>query len=84
MVGVLCAVADGRLTQKHVYEMLTIPSHQMWYDLKSDGLVDEAPARGLYLSRISYYPSEEWTLNVNKTPRGMRMRSFVSPNKHGI
>lgn len=64
--------------------MLTIPSHRWWDEFTAQGLIAEAPAHGLYLSQIGYYRPEEWTLKVNRTVGGMRMRSFVSPNKHGI
>ncbi|KAI8126313.1 hypothetical protein FF38_09129 [Lucilia cuprina] len=49
MVGALVAVATNRITEKCLYEMLTIPSKHNW-----DPRILLAPAFGLYLCRVHY------------------------------
>lgn len=48
IVSILINVANGKLTNRDVYEMLTIPSKHSW---KISALV---PAYGLYLANITY------------------------------
>lgn len=49
LVGVILAVAQGRLANRDVYEMLTIPSMNSWCPRAS-----AAPAYGLYLVNVAY------------------------------
>lgn len=49
IVGTLIAVAEGKITKRDVYEMLTIPSKHAW-----DASIQIAPPYGLYLARIEY------------------------------
>lgn len=51
IVGTLVAVAKGRLSQRELYEMLTIPSQQSF-----NNKVCVAPANGLYLTDIEFRP----------------------------
>jgi len=53
IVGVLIAVAQGKLTKKDVYELITIPSSQNW-----PSLVQVMPPHGLYLCEVRYRPEE--------------------------
>lgn len=48
MVGVLLGVAQGQLSHRGIYEMLTIPSKH------SCNQVSPAPAHGLYLASVDY------------------------------
>lgn len=49
IVGTLLALGCGRIDEKSVYQMLTIPSKNSW-----DHRVLLAPACGLYLCRVHY------------------------------
>lgn len=49
IVGTLIAVAEGKTTERDVYEMLTIPSKHSW----RSG-IKVAPAYGLYLTQVVY------------------------------
>ncbi|XP_067646578.1 tRNA pseudouridine synthase-like 1 [Eurosta solidaginis] len=49
MVGALFALATGRIDERCIYEMLTIPSKNSW-----DPRVLLAPPFGLYLCRVHY------------------------------
>ncbi|XP_055320713.1 tRNA pseudouridine synthase-like 1 isoform X2 [Sitodiplosis mosellana] len=49
MVGVLLAVGNGKINQRDVYEMLTIPSKKSW-----NYQVPTAPSPGLYLTNVEY------------------------------
>lgn len=49
IVGTLISVAEGKATEKDVYEMLTIPSAHSWLR----GLI-VAPPYGLYLVHVDY------------------------------
>lgn len=49
MVGALIAVGEGKMSQRDIYEMLTIPSHNSW-----NHNVCPAPASGLYLVNVEY------------------------------
>lgn len=52
MIGTLVATAKGRLTQREIYEMLTIPSQQSF-----SNKINVAPAHGLYLTNIEFRPN---------------------------
>lgn len=54
MVGVLLAIAMGRLQKRDAYEMLTIPSSNNWSPKAS-----AAPAFGLYLVNVAYDENEK-------------------------
>lgn len=43
-------MAEERITEKDVYEMLTIPSYDMW----PMGVVFPAPGQGLFLTGVEY------------------------------
>lgn len=49
MVGVLLAAGNGLLSQRDVYEMLTIPSKHSWSYKASP-----ASSSGLYLTNVEY------------------------------
>lgn len=49
IVGTLLALGCGRIDEKSIYQMLTIPSKNSW-----DHRVLLAPACGLYLCRVHY------------------------------
>lgn len=51
MVGVLLAAGSGKLNQRDIYEMLTIPSKKSW-----NFRVPSAPSAGLYLTDVEYPP----------------------------
>lgn len=53
MVGILLAVSQGQLTQRDIYEMLTIPSKHSWCNEAKP-----APAHGLYLVNVDYDADE--------------------------
>lgn len=77
IVGALCAVAEGEIVERDIYEMLTIPSYKMW----DDKLIRTAPAYGLYIIGLNYRREEERYIGpVRLTPRGVRFRSFVVNN----
>lgn len=66
IVGTLVAVAKGRLSQRELYEMLTIPSQQSF-----NSKVCVAPANGLYLANIEFRPKcfstvTQATVNASK------------------
>lgn len=65
IIGTLIAAAEGKVTQKDVYEMLTIPSKHSW----RSG-VPVVPAHGLYLVHVEY-PKESKTLEI------CRVESYV-------
>ncbi|KAH8274945.1 hypothetical protein KR018_001789 [Drosophila ironensis] len=54
IVGTLLALGCGRIDEKSIYLMLTIPSKNSW-----DHRVQLAPACGLYLCRVHYRAPEE-------------------------
>lgn len=49
MVGVLIAAGNGKINQRNIYEMLTVPSKYSW-----DHRILPAPSYGLYLSNVEY------------------------------
>lgn len=49
IVGTLLALAEGRIDERCIYQMLTIPSKHSW-----DHRIQIAPACGLYLCRVHY------------------------------
>lgn len=51
MVGTILAAGSGKLDQRNVYEMLTIPSKKSW-NIK----IPSAPSCGLYLTNVEYPP----------------------------
>ncbi|XP_031622428.1 tRNA pseudouridine synthase-like 1 [Contarinia nasturtii] len=78
IMGALCACAQNRITERDIYELLTIPSHKSWKMLKYQELVETAPAHGLYFIGINYKPEKEWTLEpIETSSRGLRMKSFL-------
>lgn len=72
MVGALCAFAMGRITERDVYELLTIPSISAWNLLSAEKNIEVAPAYGLYFAGINYKSEEEWSLD----PHDVRSKSF--------
>lgn len=54
MVGVLVAAAEGDLTEKDVYEMLTIPSYANW----PFNIAYTLPGHALFLTGIEYEEPE--------------------------
>lgn len=79
----MCSVATDRITKRDFYEMLTIPSHEMWTQMERANLVTVAPGCGLYLHSIAYKPEDEWDLNaVIENPRGMAIRSFLENRQY--
>ncbi|XP_049534644.1 tRNA pseudouridine synthase-like 1 [Anopheles darlingi] len=53
MVGAWVAAAEGRITERDIYRMLTVPSQVSWCSN-----VFVAPAFGLYLCRVEYDPND--------------------------
>lgn len=53
MVGAWIAAAEGRISERDIYRMLTVPSHRSWCD---SAVV--APAYGLYLCQVEYDPQD--------------------------
>lgn len=49
IVGTLVAAAKGKITQRDIYEMLTIPSQRSFCKQ-----INVAPAHGLYLADIEF------------------------------
>lgn len=81
MVAVLIAVAEGKLTKRDVYEMLTIPSRRNWIDMDRKYSLQMAPAHALYFTGIEYKPVEEMSLKPMKmNARAVRMKSFFLNN----
>lgn len=77
MIGSLCAIAQGRISEQDIYELLTIPSFKTWTNLYEKKLVDTAPASALFFVEINY--KKETSLNQpQKTARGTRIKSFVN------
>lgn len=77
MIGALCAVGEGRISERDIYELLTIPSFRTWDELCDRKLIETAPACALYFIGINYKPDEEQSLNdLERTARGTRVRSF--------
>lgn len=60
MVGVLFCAADGRITRRDIYEMLTIPSKHTW-----NPRAHPAPAQGLYLACVEYDDDELQSMTVD-------------------
>lgn len=52
MVGALIAVGNGKINQRDIYEMLTIPGKKSW-----NFRVAPAPSPGLWLTNVEY-PNE--------------------------
>lgn len=65
MVGVLFGAADERITQRDIYEMLTIPSKHSW---PAQAL--PAPAHGLYLVGVDYGDDVLQSMTVDLSSRG--------------
>lgn len=77
MIGALCAVAEGRITERDIYELITIPSFRTWDELAERKLVETAPGCALYFIEINYKPEEERHLNdPSITMLGTRVKSF--------
>ncbi|XP_055638119.1 tRNA pseudouridine synthase-like 1 isoform X2 [Toxorhynchites rutilus septentrionalis] len=53
MVGAWIAAAEERISERDIYEMLTIPSQNSWCDRAV-----VAPAYGLYLCQVEYNPTD--------------------------
>lgn len=53
MVGTWIAAAEGRISERDVYRMLTIPSPRSWC---SQAVV--APAYALFLCQVEYDPKD--------------------------
>lgn len=71
----------GKISERDIYELLTIPSQKMWDDLADRDLIKTAPACGLYFIGLKYRPEEQRYIGpVRLTPRGVRIRSFVVDN----
>lgn len=51
MVGTILAAGSGKISQRDVYEMMTIPSKKSW-NIK----IPSAPGHGLYLTNVEYPP----------------------------
>lgn len=51
MVGTILAAGTGKIKQRDVYEMLTIPSKYSW-NIK----ITPVPSHGLYLKNVEYSP----------------------------
>lgn len=49
MVGTIIAAGNGRIKERDVYEMLTIPSKYSWRHK-----IQPAPSCGLYLTNVEY------------------------------
>ncbi|XP_055704884.1 tRNA pseudouridine synthase-like 1 [Phlebotomus papatasi] len=62
IVATLLAVGEGKLTQKDVYEMLTIPSKHTW-----PSSVQIVPPYGLYLTKVTYN-EEDFLFPENESP----------------
>lgn len=78
IIGALCGVAEGKIAERDIYELITIPSYKMWDDLSDRKLVKTAPACGLYFIGLNYRPEDQRYIGpVRLTPRGVRIRSFV-------
>lgn len=78
MMGALCACAQNRITERDIYELLTIPSQTSWNFLADQNIVQTVPAEGLYFIGINYKPEEEWTLEpMERSVHGLRMKSFL-------
>lgn len=81
----MCALAEGRIVERDIYELLTIPSYHMWDDLVARKLVKTAPPCGLYFIGLNYRPTNQRYIGpVRLTPRGVRIRSFVVDSKEQI
>lgn len=63
MMGVLVAAAEGSLTEKDVYEMLTIPSYGNW----PCNVAFSLPGHALFLTGVEYEEPEvgESTIDEN-------------------
>lgn len=82
MVGALCAVAQGRITDQDIYELLTIPSYSTWDHLSHQNKLETAPACGLYFIGINYKSKEDWKLERRElTVRGTRIKSYFRPRE---
>ncbi|XP_055310398.1 tRNA pseudouridine synthase-like 1 [Sitodiplosis mosellana] len=82
IVGALCALAQGRITERDIYELLTIPSFHTWDHLFRQKQIETAPAYGLYFIGINYKPEEDWTLEpIELSARGTRIKSFFDGDK---
>lgn len=57
MVGTIIAAGNGRIKERDVYEMLTIPSKYSWRHK-----IQPAPSCGLYLTNVEY-PDELFVRN---------------------
>lgn len=59
MVGTLIAAGEGRITERDIYEMLTIPSKHSW-----NHAIVPTPSYGLYLVNVEY-PDNAFPRNSN-------------------
>lgn len=58
-MGTLIAAAEGAISKRDVYEMITIPSKHSW-----SSAIGVAPPHGLYLANVEY-PAELLESNLN-------------------
>lgn len=79
----MCAVALNRITERQLYEMLTIPSHGIWPLMERQNLVTTAPACGLFLHSIVYKAEEEFG-KVQENTRGVQDQSFFDNRLYGV
>lgn len=77
IIGALCAVGQGQITERDIYELLTIPSHKAWIELFIQKKVETAPAGALYFMGLNYKAEDLWTLApAEHNARGVRVKSF--------
>lgn len=69
IIGTLVAAAEDKLTEKDVYEMLTIPSKYSWRR------IIVVPPHGLYLTHVEY-PKEWKTLKIDESQKKLELESI--------
>ncbi|XP_055598767.1 tRNA pseudouridine synthase-like 1 [Uranotaenia lowii] len=67
MVGSWIAAAEGRISERDIYQMLTVPSKQTWCD---KAVV--APASALFLCKVEYDPADlAFPVDSDELPRAI-------------
>ncbi|XP_041775866.1 tRNA pseudouridine synthase-like 1 [Anopheles merus] len=75
MVGAWVAAAEGRITERDIYRMLTVPSQNSWCSN-----VFVAPAYALYLCHVEYDPIDlAFPAAADETNDGQLSRAIAQP-----
>lgn len=80
IVGALVAAAEGRLSEKDVYEMLTIPSYNSW----PFNVAFAMPGHALFLTSVEYEEPEADSDSATVDEAVDSKAEFINKNVNSI